>query len=107
MIQIKKGDIIVFSVSILLALLMLLIFIFPSKSAGKVIIKQNNQTVYSDSLSKDNLVDLGTNKAVIKDKKVYMQNANCKNQVCVKSGTISKKGEIIVCAPNRIIIEIK
>ena len=43
---------------------------------------------------------------IIKDGEVYMQEADCPNQICVHHAPISHKGETIVCLPNRIIIEI-
>ena len=43
---------------------------------------------------------------IIKDGEVYMQEADCPNQICVHHAPISHRGETIVCLPNRIIIEI-
>lgn len=43
---------------------------------------------------------------VIEDGKVYMQEADCPNQICVHHTPISHRGETIVCLPNRIVIEI-
>lgn len=105
--QFKRGDAIVFIASLSLAAIAFFIVSLSSKSAKKVVIKQNNETVYAGSLKDDNTIDLGCNTAVVKGGKVYMHSADCKNQVCVKTGSISKGGEIIVCAPNKIIIEIE
>ena len=44
---------------------------------------------------------------IIKDGEVYMQEADCPNQICVHHSPISHKGETIVCLPNRVIIEIR
>ncbi len=33
--------------------------------------------------------------------------ADCPDKICVKTGTISKPGEIIACLPHKLIIEIK
>lgn len=41
-----------------------------------------------------------------KDGMVRVREANCPDQVCVRTGWISKPGEIIVCLPYRIIIKI-
>jgi hypothetical protein len=35
-----------------------------------------------------------------------MDYSDCKNQVCVNTGKISKAGETIVCLPNYVIVEI-
>lgn len=43
----------------------------------------------------------------IKGGKVSVSAASCKNQVCVRHGSISKSGESIVCLPNRLIVTIE
>ena len=42
----------------------------------------------------------------IKDGKVHMEYSDCKNQICVNTGVISETGDIIVCLPNYVIVEI-
>ena len=43
----------------------------------------------------------------IKDGKVSVTEASCKNQVCVRHGAISGTGESIVCLPNRLVVRIE
>ena len=43
----------------------------------------------------------------IKDGKVSVTEASCKNQVCVRHGAISRSGESIVCLPNRLVVRIE
>lgn len=43
----------------------------------------------------------------IKSGKVSVTEASCKNQVCVKHGSISRTGETIVCLPNRLVVRIE
>ena len=47
------------------------------------------------------------NEVVIKGGEVYVSEASCKNQICVKRGHISKAGESIVCLPNRLVVRIE
>jgi hypothetical protein len=47
-----------------------------------------------------NLIEIG-------DEKVRVIEADCPDKLDVKQGYISKIGEIIVCLPNRLVIEIK
>lgn len=47
------------------------------------------------------------NTVAIKGGRVTVSSASCKNQVCVKHGSISKNGESIVCLPNRLIVTIE
>ena len=37
---------------------------------------------------------------------VYIKNSDCPDKVCVRSGRVSKSGESIICAPNRVAIKI-
>lgn len=43
----------------------------------------------------------------IKNGSVSVSEASCKNQVCVRHGSISRAGESIVCLPNRLVITIE
>ena len=48
----------------------------------------------------------GTNRLVIKDGTVHMEEASCPDKVCIKQGPISETGQSIVCLPNRVIVTI-
>ena len=37
---------------------------------------------------------------------IYIKESDCPDKVCVRSGRISKSGESIICAPNRVAIKI-
>lgn len=103
----KKGDfIIIVAVVVMAALSVFMVFSF-SKQGSRVVIKQNNEVVYNQSINNNNTFDTGTNVIVIKNGVVFVDNATCKNQICVNTGEISKKGESIVCLPNKVIVEIK
>lgn len=103
----KKGDFVIISaVTAMVILSIVLIFVF-SKQGSRVVIKQNNEIIYNESIYIDKTVDTKTNTVVIKNGEVYISDADCKNQICVKSGKISKKGESIVCLPNKVTVEIK
>lgn len=49
----------------------------------------------------------GYNKIEIGDGKVRVIEADCPDKLDVKQGWISNQGEIIVCLPNRMVVEIK
>lgn len=103
----KKGDIIII-ISLLAAALVGAVCLFTFSGKGsRVMVKQDNETVYQGSVHQDKVVMLEGNTVVIEDGKVYVRQADCKNQVCVKHQKISKKGESIICLPNRVIAEIK
>ncbi len=103
----KKADVklIVFlSVAAIIAFAAVLLC---SHKGTTVVITQNNQQLYKGSLYYNTTVDLGTNLVEIKNGKVDVVSAECKNQICVNHKKITKKGEQIVCLPNKIIITIK
>lgn len=51
--------------------------------------------------------DKGNNTILIKDSGIKIIEANCKDELCIKQGTITKVTESLVCLPNELIIEIK
>ena len=78
---------------------------------AKVVIKSGGKLFAEYPLSEDRDVDVpadpGENLVHIEGGKVSVVSASCKNQVCVKHGTISKPGESIVCLPNRLVVSIE
>lgn len=49
----------------------------------------------------------GNNSILIRDNIIKVISADCKDDLCVKQGEISKVGESIICLPHKLIIEIK
>lgn len=103
----KKGDfIIIFAVALLSAVSFGEVFL--SGGGGEtVVITKNGNTVYEGSLYYNKTVRLNGNTVVIKNGAVKMEKADCKNQICVKTGEIRKKGESIICLPGRVTAEIR
>lgn len=50
---------------------------------------------------------LGRNVIHISAGKINMADADCHDKVCVRSGTIDKVGQTIVCLPHKVVVEIK
>ncbi len=48
----------------------------------------------------------GINHLMIQNGKVWISEANCPNHDCVKKGTISQNGEMLVCIPHRLTVTI-
>lgn len=105
--MIKRSDILIFAAVIAVAAALLGIFRLTEAKGTSVLITENNQTVYKGSIHTDKTVRLSGNTVVIKDGYVSVSQADCKNQICVNHKKISKKGETIVCLPNKVIVEIK
>ena len=56
-----------------------------------------------------NVVDKpkGSNILCIKEGYVYMEYADCPDQICVKHKAISKNGEMIICLPNEVFVRVE
>lgn len=52
------------------------------------------------------VTDLGRNVVGVSGGKARMIESSCKDQLCVKMGTISEINQSIVCLPNRVVITI-
>lgn len=48
-----------------------------------------------------------TNTLLIEDGKAKMLSADCPDKLCVHQKAIDKRGETIVCLPNRVVVEVK
>lgn len=103
----KKGDIVIICTVAAAFVLSVVLLVAFCGQGSRVIIKQNNEIVYSNSISINKTVNIKTNTITVKDGEVYMSDSTCKNQICVNSGKISKKGESIICLPNKVTVEIK
>lgn len=116
----KKNDIITIVVVIILSLIGYIGYqLFKEFSGGQnegaqveVIIKDNGEVIktypFNDNTNETfEYVDGDeVNLVVIKDGKVTVTEANCRDQICVKTRSISQNGEIIVCLPHKFSVEI-
>lgn len=51
--------------------------------------------------------DLGKNIIEISNGKVRISDADCRDQICIKDGSINKPGDILVCLPHKVVVQIK
>lgn len=103
----KKGDLIIVLTVLFAALSITLSFSLFGTRGNTVIIRQNNVVTNTLPLNKNTIVELETNTIVIKDGKVTVSRASCENQICRKHTAIFKKGETIVCLPNKVVVSIE
>ena len=98
----KKKDIILIAAVLAISLI--------SLAAIKMTQKYGKE-VYKTSIKKDQIYQIpeenGTNVMQIKDGKVTMKKADCKDQICADHKAIEKSGETIVCLPHKVVIEIR
>ena len=114
---IKKMDIVIIAVLILLSFTPHLIFFKTSQKSSKnnyAIIQVDgkiHKKIGLSNVKKSEKVNLnlpnGKNTLLIKNNSIQMKSANCNDALCVKQGNISKVGQTIICLPHKLIIEIK
>lgn len=55
----------------------------------------------------DRMIDLdGHNVIVLTGKTARVASADCHDQVCVRTGTLTHAGQVAVCLPNRVILRL-
>ena len=102
--KMKWGDFVIIGAVLLLAGAMLAFF--AAKASG--------DTLYAEVWQDDKLVDTtdrtidldGHNVIVLSGKTAVMQSADCPDQVCVRTGRLTRAGQVAVCLPHRVILKL-
>lgn len=111
----KKGDLIVIIVILIIASAALVgkFFIGQSFDEKRIVITKDQVVLYDMPLSENTNDEIKVeangeyNLIVIENGIVNIFEANCDNQICVEDGEISEVGDILVCLPNKVTVEIK
>lgn len=107
--HLKKGDLaILISIAFFLILLLFLIY---NKKEGAYVFVHEGDTKTKYALDKSQQIPIFiegnmTNLIVIEDGKVFMKQATCPDQICVKHKPIQKDKEMIICLPNQVFVEV-
>lgn len=112
----NKHDIFIgsFLLAFLIALIISLLTL-KSSSDHYVYIKYDGQVVHTMDLNVDEVYvlnksqysDLQENfEITVKDGEVFISKNKCPEEFCKHLGAISTKGQALVCAPNKVVIEI-
>ena len=73
-----------------------------NKLVGEYTLTENYKTEFSVEMSTGSY-----NTIHIEDGKVWIHDATCPDKICLNQGKISNDGELIVCLPNRLMVQIK
>ena len=107
---IKKADIVLFFVLLIFGVALSVLSLLTGTTGQKVQIEVDGKPYAVYSLSENQTIEITehghTNKITIKDGTVQMAYSDCKNQICVNDGQISKTNQSIVCLPNKVLVEI-
>lgn len=109
--KLKRSDIIFTTALVLLGILLSILVYLPRSSSGAYLeVRVDGSVLQTWPLSENRTETIqttrGTNTFYIKNKVVYMSDADCSDKVCVKMRGISKTGETIVCLPHKLVLEI-
>lgn len=110
--NLKKGDIIIFTAVVLLAVLLFLFLnVFNQNTGHFVRIEVNGKTETILPLQSDTVYEVKTddenyNTVIIEDGFAAVFEASCPDKICVKHKKVSKAGESIICLPNKLVVTI-
>lgn len=105
--MIKKRDIIILLLIVILSIIGILGFYFFASPAATVVITEGSTVTHRLSLYKNQTVNLTHNTVIINGGEVWVEKADCENQICVNTGKISVSGQQIICLPNKVLIEVE
>ena len=110
--RLKKQDVLLIGSILLAALLLSVIFHLQAKKDAGAVRVQIGDAIFAEyPLGEDREVPLtgfdgGSNLLIIQNGAAWIAEADCPDRLCVKQGKISKKGEMILCLPHRIIVTV-
>ena len=108
--KIKLGDYVIVAVILMSAILIFMFFLSDS-NPDKVIIKVNGVTESVYSLPLYGEYELNTlpypSTLVIEGSFVHIKDTTCPGHDCEHRGKISRSGDIIICLPNFLTIELE
>lgn len=111
--RISKNDVKFMAVLVALVIVVLGVFyVVMQKDPGtQVIVTVDGEEYGRYSLDEEQEIPIvidgvTTNLLVIKDGVADMTEANCPDKLCVHQREISKSNEMIVCLPNKVVVEI-
>lgn len=115
--KINKYDIVLILIIIAVNILILVYGSFNTVEQGQKIalVYSDNQLVgeytltdnYTTEFKVESSSGNGYNTIHIEDGKVWIHEASCPDKICLSQGKISSNGEIIVCLPNKMMVQIE
>ena len=108
--KLKWGDFVI--IGVVLALAAAIAAVLALGTSGDRLyaeVWQDNTLVERVELtdSTDRTIDLdGHNVIVLAGRTARMQSADCRDQVCVRTGTLTRAGQAAVCLPNRVVLKL-
>lgn len=104
----KKNDWILIGIVLLIAVAGFGVQLFlPSPAPRYVLITADGVSKGRYSLYEERTIQLDCGNTIrIQNQEVWMQEADCPDQYCVKQGSVEDTGQSIICLPHKVIVEI-
>lgn len=106
----KKKDFILIIAVLIIAGVMMLFMQLGNKAGETVSIKINGEKYGEYPVNKNTVIDIenemGKNKIIIENGRVYMDSADCPDKYCIEHKPIENMNETIVCLPHKLVVEI-
>ena len=108
--RMKWGDFVI--IGAVLALAGAMLAFFALRASGDTLyaeVWQDDRLVERVELTDttDRTIDLdGHNVIVLSGKTAVMQSADCPDQVCVRTGRLTRAGQVAVCLPHRVVLKL-
>lgn len=103
-----KQDALLIGILLILAAALWL-FLHPGAAGAYAVVTLHGREIVRYSLSENGSYTIGDeeyNTLVIENGEAYINDANCGDHTCIRTGRISLEGERIICLPHELIVEI-
>lgn len=114
--KLTKGDKILVAILVIFSIVLAIYMSKVNDNIEKkyVSIQINGEEIKAIQFSKDIIgktykieTEYGYNVLEFGDEEVKIIEASCLDKLCINQGTIDKIGQLLVCLPNRLVVEIK
>ena len=109
----KKKDIIIIALALLAALALYLVSqVSLGAEASVVVVTVDGEEVLRKPLAMENRCEIAQddgslNVIRVEDGAVFMEEANCRDGLCIRQGKMRNGAKTIVCLPHKVVVQLK
>ena len=104
---IRRGDIVLAASLLAFSAILGILFLFIQPEPKYVSVRLDGMEITRMPLNQDCRHSIGSGNMIeISGGSVRMIYADCPDKICVKTGSISRSGQSIVCAPHKLVVTI-
>ena len=109
----KKKDIIIIALALLAALALYLVSqVSLGAEASVVVVTVDGEEVLRKPLAMENRYEIAQddgslNVIRVEDGAVFMEEANCRDGLCIRQGKMRNGAKTIVCLPRKVVVQLK